>query len=116
MHVKPTYRRMCKFSIFEHLLTLFAINKYYTSSYIILVSLHETEHLSHKARIHTYFRKLILPGKPTIANARFISLTITCFSIIEFAVWLNIILLCSGDVHPNTGPSSFSSSDSVLSA
>lgn len=64
LHVKPTYRRMCKFSIFVHLLTLFAINKYYTSTYAILVSLHETEHLSYKARIHTYFRKLILPEKP----------------------------------------------------
>ena len=42
LHVKPTYRRMCKFSIFVHLLTLFAINKYYTSTYAILVSLYET--------------------------------------------------------------------------
>ena len=40
----------------------------------------------------------------------------TYFSITEFAAWLTIILLCSGDVHTNPGPSSSSLSDSISSS
>ena len=40
----------------------------------------------------------------------------SCFLAFVFALWLSVILLCSGDVHPNPGPLSTSSSNSSSSS
>lgn len=114
--VMPTYRRMCRFNILVHLLGLLAIHNHNPASYSILESLQQNDCSIYKARMHTNSRKLVLLGKATIANVRFLSVMITCFSAIEFALWLTIILLCSGDVHTNPGPSSTSSLDSTSSS
>ena len=74
-----------------------------------------SECLAHKTYMHP-FSRLILIGKSTVANTRLVSLIVSCFSAIEFALWLNIILLCSGDVHPNPGPLSAASSYSSISS
>lgn len=113
--VMPTYRRLCRFNIFVHLISLLAIHNNNLSTYSILMILQGSEYLAHIGCKLTHFRKKILLGKPTLANARFVSVIITCFSVIEFAFWLTIILLCSGDVHTNPGPSSTLSSDSFSS-
>lgn len=41
------------------------------------------------------------------------SIIITCFSCVVLETWLTVLLLCSGDVHPNPGPLSTSSGDST---
>ena len=114
--VMPTYNRMCRFFILMHLLTLFAIHKYYFCTYSVLLELQERECLAHKTYMHNYSRKLTFPGKSTIANTRFVLLIVTCLYAIESALWLNILLLCSGDVHLNPGPLSTSSSDNSISS
>ena len=50
-------------------------------------------------------------GRKTLRNW-----LITCFLAVVFALWLSVILLCSGNVYPNPGPSSTSSSDSSSSS
>ena len=114
--ITPTYRRMCRFNVLLHLLFFLTIHKYYLASYSILAILQESENLARKSCMHIYSSKATLPEKPTVANIRFVSVVVTCFYITEFALWLNILLLCSGDVHPNPGPLSSSSSDSILSS
>lgn len=112
----PTYRRICRFNILVHLLGLLAIHNYNPALYSILVSLQQNACLAYKACMHINPQKIVLLGNATIANVRFLLVTITCFSAIEFALWLTIILLCSGDVHTNPGPSSTSSLDSMSSS
>ena len=75
-----------------------------------------SEYLAHIDCKLSHCRKKILLGKSTTANARFVSVIISCFLVTEFAFWLIIILPCSGDVHPNPGPSSTLSSDSLSSS
>ena len=110
--VMPKYCRMCKFSILFHILIVFALHKHVSITYPILLLLQESEFLAHK----TYMPgKSFIPGKSFQANTRFTFIIFTCFSCVVFGTWLNIILLCSGDVHPNPGPSSTSSSESASS-
>ena len=49
------------------------------------------------------------------AYSKNVSLTIR-ITIVCFVTWLYILLLCSGDVHPNPGPSSSASNDSFSSS
>ena len=113
LSVMPTYRRMSIFNILVHLLGLLAIHNHNLASYSILVSLQQNECLAYKDCMHINPRKLVLLENATIANVRFLSVTITCFSAIDFALLQTIIKLCSGDVHTNPGPSSTSSLDST---
>ena len=113
--ITPTYRRMCWFNVLLHLLFFLTV-RYYLASYSILAILQESENLARKSCMHIYSSEAALPGKSTVANVRFVSVVVTCLYIIEFALWLNILLLCSGDVHPNPGPLTSLSSDSILSS
>ena len=114
LHVKqavmPKYCRMCKFSTIIHLTLLFYLHSHVTNNYSILTLLRESEFLAHKTYMPS---KTVIPGKPFQANTRFAFIIFTCFSCVVFETWLSIVLLCSGDVHPNPGPSSTSSSESV---
>ena len=82
----PTYRRKCRFDILVHLLSLFAIHNYNPALYSVLVSLQQNECLAYKACMHINSQKIVLLGNPTTANVRFLLVTITCFSVIEFAL------------------------------
>ena len=104
--VMPKYCRMCKFSILVHLFIIFTVHKHVTSTYSILKVFHESEFLAYKTHMPG---KSFFPGKSFYANTRFTFILLTCFSFVVFGTWLNIILLCSGDVHPHPGPSSSSS-------
>ncbi|MES9991692.1 MAG: reverse transcriptase domain-containing protein, partial [Candidatus Thiodiazotropha sp.] len=110
--VMPTYHRMCKLNIFIHLLVFFALHKYYLVTYSLLIAVLKTEFLGHNIRTHSH-RKTTMLGKSMRANFSFTLIIATCFLVINFATWLSIILLCSGDIHPNPGPSTTSSSDSL---
>ena len=114
--VLPTYSRMCRFSILVRLFTLFAIHTYYFCTYSVLMELQKSECLALKTYMHNYSRRLTFLGKSYIANSRFVSLIVTCLYAIEFALWLNILLFCFGDVHPNPGALSTSSSDNSISS
>ena len=111
----PTYRRVCKFAILIHILAMTVLYKNNTCIFSILIQLHESEVLAYKScrnRIH----KRLTPGKSSRVNACFIFNSKLCFAIVVFATWLNILLSNCGDIHPNPGPLSTSSSSSTCSS
>ena len=71
------------------------------------MSVEKTEHLAYEFCMHSNCQTII-QGKMFRANV-FSLVMIGIFIGIHFETWLVIILLCSGDVHPNPGPSSTSS-------
>lgn len=111
----PTYRRMCKLNIFLHLLMFIALHKYYLFTYSLLMERSKYEFLAHTICVHGY-RKTIIVGKSLRVNFAFTLTVAICFLVVNFVTWLSIILLCSGDIHPNPGPSTTSSSDSLSSS
>ena len=113
--VTPVYRRMCNFNMLVHLLVFLALHLCPTNIYVILLEVKKSEFLAHNIYAHGK-RKPITLGKSMRANSGFTITIITCFLAVVFALWLSVILLCSGDVHPNPGPSSTSSSDSSFSS
>ena len=60
--------------------------------------------------------KTIIHGKTFQTNVRFSLVIIGIFIGIVFETWLTILLLRSGDVHPNPGPSSTSSTASSINS
>ncbi|MES9992837.1 MAG: reverse transcriptase domain-containing protein, partial [Candidatus Thiodiazotropha sp.] len=112
--VMPTYRRMCKFANLIHFLVLIVLYKNNIHTFSVLMILRESEFLAHKLCMHSNRKKLI-PGKLSKANADFSFKITLCFSFAVFATWLILLLSCSGDIHPNPGPLSTSSSSSNLS-
>ena len=111
----PTYRRICKFSMFLHFTVLLAIyfNTLYTYS---LIMANDTCLILATRRIeHGPYRRL-LPGTSAKSNAQFTLLILRAQLCTTFTTWLVILLLCSGDVHPNPGPPVSTSSTSDTSA
>ena len=113
--VLPTYRRMCKFIILIHFLALTVLYKNNTCTFSVLMLLRENEHLAHKLYMHRN-RKKLTAGKPVQANADFIFNLGLCFSFVVFTTWLVLLLYSCGDVHPNPGPLSTSSTSSSYSS
>ncbi|MCG7868583.1 MAG: endonuclease/exonuclease/phosphatase family protein [Candidatus Thiodiazotropha taylori] len=111
--VMPKYCRMCKFSISVHFMIIAALHLHVSLTYSFLTYITESEFLAYKTQMPG---KAIIPGKALQANSRFAFIIFTCLYCVVFGTWLNIILLCSGDVHPNPGPSSTSSSESASSS
>ena len=77
---------MCGFNVLLHLLFFLTIYKCYLASYSVLAILQESENLARKACMHIYYSKAALPGKPTVANVRFVSVVVTCFYITDLLV------------------------------
>ena len=110
--VMPTYRRMCIFSVLIHFITLFSLYKNDILAFSTLMSMEKTEHLAYELCMHSNCQTII-QGKTFRANVRSSLVMIGIFIGIVFETWLAIILLCSGNVHPNPGPSSTSSVGSL---
>ena len=113
--VMPTYRRMCNFYILIHFITLFSLYNNDLFVFSTLMSMKKTEHFAYKLCIHSNCQTII-QGKTFRANVRFSLVIIGIFIGIVFETWQTIILLCSGDVHPNPGPSSTSSTVSSINS
>lgn len=64
---------------------------------------------SHSIRFPGLY-KSIAPGISNRANAHFFSIIASVFFTAVIETWLAILLLCAGDIHPNPGPSTLSSS------
>ncbi|MEW8547336.1 MAG: endonuclease/exonuclease/phosphatase family protein, partial [Candidatus Thiodiazotropha sp.] len=113
--VMPTYRRICNFVLFIHLIILSGIYKNNIFMYSTLISVRKSEYLGQEICMRNNYQ-LVIQGQRTKANIIFTTVIGICFMGITFATWLSIILLCSGDIHPNPGPSSMSSSSSSMSS
>ena len=114
--VLPTYHRMCKFIILIHFLVLTVLYKNNTCTFSVLMLLRENEFLAHKLYMHRN-RKKIIEGKSFLVNAEFIFLNLGLFfSFLVFTTWLVLLLYSCGDVQPNPGPLSTSSTSSSYSS
>ena len=109
--VMPTYRRKCKFTLLIHFLAMTILYRNNICTFSALMLLNESEFLAHNLYMYEN-RKRAIPGKSAQANADFTTNLALCFSFVAFATWLVLLLFSCGDVHPNPGPLSTSSSSS----
>ena len=112
--VMPTYRRMCKFNVTMHLLIYVVIYFNVTFAFSLLSSILIAINLNNAIPKHG-LRKRAIPGKSSKANVIFSFIVVHSLFAFVVATWLAVLLLCSGDVHPNPGPSSVSSTESLPS-
>ena len=106
----PVYRRMCHYNICVHLLFLFALQSKTLCTYSILhLSL---ENINPKLRPIGQLQR-VKPGKACTSNTRFTVISMCILAILTLITWLSLLLLCSGDIQPNPGPSSISSISSA---
>lgn len=113
--IMPTYRHICNFVLFSHIIFLSGMYKNNIFMYSSLLSVQKSEYLAQEVCMHNNCQ-LVIKGKRIQANIIFTYAIIYCLMGITFATWLTIILLCSGDIHPNPGPLSTSSLSSTGSS
>ena len=108
----PTYRRICKFNMFLHFTVVLAIYFNTLFIYSLIMSNDKCLILATRRIEHGPYRRL-LPGTSAKSNAQFTPLILRTLLCTTFTTWLVILLLCSGDVHPNPGPpaSTYSTND-----
>ena len=117
--VMPTYRRVCRFSLLMHLLIFHIIRVQFVSSFSILISAKDTAVLAQRAT-PINISESVCNCRNLRKNIAF-SLNLSFyFTTSLLLAWLSVLLLIlSGNVHPNPGPlsetSSNSSSDSNFS-
>ena len=113
--VTPTHRCICKYWILLHLIVLFSIHLKAANVYSIVLSYRNHESIIYHSNRIGYF-KHVSPKAAMYANSYFSRMLIGMLMYCVIASWLVIFLLCSGDVHPNPGPSSSSSSLTTISS
>ena len=107
--IMPEHRCICNFKFLLHLILLLHIYSNILYCYSLILSYENRKTLNQfikktRRTIH------ILQSKAGKANAQFSLFVVGTFMYIVFTTWLTILLLCSGDIHPNPGPTSHSSS------
>ena len=88
--VMPTYRRICKFVLFFHLIILSGIYKNNIFMYSSLLSLQTTECLAQDISMHSNYQRVI-HGNHMQANTIFTTIIGNYFMIIIFATSLSIL-------------------------
>ena len=112
--VMPVYRRACRFSCFLHLLILLNFHFQNQHAFSVLRLVSSSGSLASQAVTHNF--KRITPGNKYSKNVCLtihIANVLICLCIVT---WLYILLACSGDVHPNPGPTLSASNDSFSSS
>ena len=112
--VMPIYRRMCKFNLIMHLIIIVAIHFNAEDTLSLLSFIRNRSSLNHFDSVHG-IRKRAIPGRLSKSNVEFSIIVVYSLFVFVYAAWLAVFLLCSGDVHPNPGPSSVSSIESLSS-
>ena len=98
-------RRMCQYNICIHI-CLFAFQSKIVCTYSLLhISL---ESINLRLRLINNFNH-IQPVKACTSSRRFTILSMHILTLLNLITWTSILLLRSGDVHPNPGPSSIAS-------
>ena len=109
--VMANYRRIVAFNMCLHMLVLCSIYNQCTDTFSLL--LHATT--SCPIQIPACYKKRVLASTKFISNSLFSKILILIILVADFSLWLSILLLYCGDIHPNHGPFS-SSSDSFDSS
>ena len=107
--IMPEHRCICNFKFLLHLILLLHIYSNILYCYSLILSYENRKTLNEfikktRRTIH------VSQSKAGKANAQFSLFVVGTFMYIVFPTWLTILLLCSGDIHPNPGPTSHSSS------
>ena len=107
--IMPEHRCICNFKFLLHLILLLHIYSNILYCYSLILSYENRKTLNHfikktRRTIH------VSQSKAWKANAQFSLFVVGTFMYIVFTTWLTILLLCSGVIHPNPGPTSHSSS------
>ena len=106
----PVYRRICQYNISIHLLFLFSLQSQILCTYSILLM--SVESINPKLRPFSQI-KHIKPGKAFTLNRKFTVVSMYILIVVNLITWLSILLLRSGDIKPNPGPSSVSSTSNL---
>ena len=108
----PIYRRICFFSCLLHILVLLQIHLQIQHTYSALRIVRSNGTMALQAVSHTYQRVNL--GATYQKNVK-LTIRIANSLLLIFAItWLYTFLLCCGDVHPNPGPNSTTSTDRNL--
>ena len=105
------YRRIVAFNMCLHMLVLCSIYSKCTDTFSLL--LHATT--TCPIQIPACYKKRVLASTKSISNSLFSKILILIILVADFSLWLSILLLYCGDIHPNPGPFS-SSNDSFDSS
>ena len=105
------YRRIVAFNMCLHMLVLCSIYNQCTDTFSLL--LHATT--TCPIQIPACYKKRVLASTKSISNSLFSKILILIILVADFSMWLSILLLYCGDIHPHPGPFS-SSSDSFDSS
>ena len=107
----PVYRRICEFSLLFHFIVLCGIYSNVTFSYSFLREAERSGSLVRTSSLLTSF-KTVEPGNTFRENIAFTGHTILGLTVVVLVTWLYILLTYAGDIHPNPGPLSTTSSNS----
>ena len=111
--VVRTVASACKLPwIFYILLTFFVLSKI-SYTFIVLNDLRCNKDLAHQVSVRGLTKRSIT-GKHYTTNVKFTLQIVEILALSIIISWLYVILVVSGDVHPNPGPLSASSSNSSL--
>ena len=110
----PIYRRICFFSCLLHLLVVLQIHLQTQHTYSALRIVRSSGNMILQAVSHTYQRVNL--GAAYQKNVK-LTIRIANSLLLIFAItWLYTFLLCCGDVRPNPGPNSTTSTESFMSS
>ena len=107
--VMPVYRPRYTLNITLHSIFLLTLNCHLIHAFsmlsVILDSTSKTQDLILPCQLRS-----TIPNLRSRSNVKFSCKSLLLLIITVFTLWLTILLLCSGDIHPNPGPSSNASS------
>ena len=109
--VIANYRRIVTLNMCLHMLVLCSIYNQCTDTFSLLF--HATT--TCPIQMPACYKKRVLASTKSISNSFFSKILILIILVADLSLWLSILLLYYGDIHPNPGPFS-SSSDSFDSS
>ena len=107
--VMPVYRPRYTLNITLHSIFLLTLNCHLIHLFSMLSSILDSTSKTQDLILPCQLRST-LPNLRSRSNVQFSCKCLLILLITVFTLWLTILLLCSGDIHPNPGPSSIASS------
>ena len=109
--VMPVYRRIYAFNLSLHLLFLIALQPRIAHTYSLFSWLKANASKTKGVNLFCLCKR-VEPVTAAKRNAKFTIQCIILLLVLNVVTWLFVLLLCAGDIHPNPGPQSVSSSSS----
>ena len=107
--VMPVYRPRYTLNIILHSIFLLTLNCHLMHAFSMLSSILDSTSKTQDLILPCQLRST-LPNLRLRSNVQFSCKCLLILLTTVFTLWLTILLLCSGDIHPNSGPSSIASS------